>query len=206
MNIETEQEQFWKGNFGNEYLTRNGGSLYVNSSINQFTEILKDTENIISALELGANIGNNIEALHKLVPAINLEGIEINAKAASILTNKNICKVHNCSISDFKSNSLFDITFTCGVLIHLNPSILQKAYETLYDYSKKYILINEYYNPDPVEIKYRGHEKRLYKRDFAGELLSKYKDLSLVNYGFFYNRDEKFKVATNTNWFLLKKP
>ena len=44
----------------------------------------------------------------------------------------------------------------------------------------KYLLINEYYNPKPVSIDYRGHSERLYKRDFAGEIL----DIDGVTGGF----------------------
>ena len=50
-------------------------------------------------------------------------------------------------------------------------------YEALYNSSKKYILVCEYYNPSPVELSYRGHKEKLFKRDFAGDILSKYSDL-----------------------------
>ena len=55
--------------------------------------------------------------------------------------------------------------------------------------SKKYILISEYYNPTPVQVTYRGHKNRLYKRDFAGDLLKKFKKIKLVDYGFIYKND-----------------
>lgn len=43
-----------------------------------------------------------------------------------------------------------------------------------------------------------------YLRDFAGELLDKYEDLELVEYGFTYHRDKQFPQDDST-WFLLKK-
>ena len=62
------------------------------------------------------------------------------------------------------------------------------VYQQLYKSSRKYILIAEYYNPSPVSISYRGHEDRLFKRDFAGEFLDKFEDVRIVDYGFAYHR------------------
>jgi len=99
---------------------------------------------------------------------------------------------------------MHDLTFTCGVLIHINPELLPELYTRLYECSRSYILINEYYNQKPVEASYRGHSERLFKRDFAGELLDRYPDLELVDYGFQYHRDHNFP-ADDMTWFLLKK-
>jgi pseudaminic acid biosynthesis-associated methylase len=70
--------------------------------------------------------------------------------------------------------------------------------------SKKYICIAEYYNRTPVSINYRGHDERLYKRDFVGEVLDKFPSLTLVDYGFVYHRDPNFPQDDIT-WFLLEK-
>jgi spore coat polysaccharide biosynthesis protein SpsF len=91
-----------------------------------------------------------------------------------------------------------------GVLIHINPDVLQKVYQNLYDASLKYICICEYYNPVPVTINYRGHVDRLFKRDFAGEIMDKFPDLKLVDYGFVWKRDNNFPQDDAT-WFLLEK-
>ena len=37
----------------------------------------------------------------------------------------------------------------------------------MYSLSKKYLYIDEYFNPYPIKINYRGYKNRLYKRDFA---------------------------------------
>ncbi len=70
-------------------------------------------------------------------------------------------------------------------------------------HSKKYILIAEYYNPTPVEMEYRGHREKLFKRDFAGEMMDQYNDLTLVDYGFVYHRDPF--PQDDITWFLMKK-
>ena len=78
------------------------------------------------------------------------------------------------------------------------------VYEKLYKASSRYILIAEYYNPSPIAISYRGHQDRLFKRDFAGEFLDIYSDVTLVDYGFSYHRDSAFPQDDIT-WFLIKK-
>ena len=66
------------------------------------------------------------------------------------------------------------------------------------------LCIVEYYNPTPVSVAYRGHGDKLFKRDFAGEILDRFKDVSLVDYGFSYHRDNVFPSG-DYNWFLLEK-
>ena len=82
--------------------------------------------------------------------------------------------------------------------------MLDNVYQIIYKHTKKYICIVEYYNPTPVEVVYRGHKDKLFKRDFAGEMLNKYKNLKLVDYGFVYKRDNNFPYD-DVNWFLLEK-
>jgi len=112
--------------------------------------------------------------------------------------------VFNGSIFDYPADQQFDLTLIKGVLIHINPEMLPTVYEKLYNASGKYILVCEYYNPSPVAISYRGHEDRLFKRDFAGEMLEKYSDLKLLDYGFSYKRDTVFPQDDIT-WFLMEK-
>jgi spore coat polysaccharide biosynthesis protein SpsF len=52
-------------------------------------------------------------------------------------------------------------------------------------------------------VNYRGNENRLFKRDFAGELINKF-DMNLIDYGFTYHRDKHFPQDDLT-WFLLEK-
>jgi pseudaminic acid biosynthesis-associated methylase len=82
--------------------------------------------------------------------------------------------------------------------------MIKSVYEKLFAASSKYILIGEYYNPSPVSVTYRGHSDRLFKRDFAGEMLDLYPELRLIDYGFCYKRDRSFPQDDIT-WFLLEK-
>jgi len=140
-----------------------------------------------------------------LFPETIVKGIEINETAAEeLVTRIGKDNVFNQSIFDFNVDEQFDLTLIKGVLIHINPDMLSTVYEKLYISSKKYILLCEYYNPSPVTIPYRGHSDRLFKRDFAGEMMDKYNDLKLVNYGFAYHRDNSFPQDDIT-WFLMEK-
>ena len=81
---------------------------------------------------------------------------------------------------------------------------MPQVYDLLHQLSKRYICVIEYYNPAPVEIPYRGHSGKLFKRDFAGELLDRFRDLRLLDYGFVYHRDNNYPLDDLT-WFLLEK-
>ena len=204
----TEQENFWAGEFGNEYISRNQSPTILASKTAFWAQCLKKCNlkipNERNILEFGANIGLNLRAISTLFPNINMTAVEINEKAASICQKINGVDVFNGSIFDFESEKNYDLTFTAEVLIHINPDKLAVVYEKLYKYSKKYILVSEYYNPTPVEVPYRGNSDRLFKRDFAGELMDKYSDLELIDYGFAYHRDNNFPEDDAT-WFLLEK-
>jgi len=203
--FKTDQEAFWASEFGTEYIDRNKGKEFLASNLNFFAKALHGTSGIKSILEFGANIGMNVDALSLLLPNTNCSGVEINSDAAKILERKPSCKeVFNTSIFDFSTDQKFDLTLIKGVLIHINPDMLHNVYEKLYQYSSKYILIAEYYNPTPVSIPYRGHDDRLFKRDFAGEFLEKFPDTKLLDYGFAYRNDPKFP-QDDVTWFLIEK-
>ena len=201
----TEQENFWSSSFGDEYQERNKLVDLLPAKTSLFSEIIQNTLSIKSFIEFGSNTGVNLIAIKNLIPSANVSAVEINKKAVDVLKNLKICKsIWHDSILKFDKRNIADLSFTSGVLIHINPEYLSKAYEALYLSSKKYILICEYYNPTPVSIEYRGHKNRLFKRDFAGDLLEKYPDLKLINYGFKYKNDNNHPLDDVT-WFLLKK-
>lgn len=205
MDFKTEQENFWAGEFGENYIDRNDNAQLLASNLNLFSQILKNTGNLNTCIEFGANIGLNIKAIKILMPDVFFKAIEINKKASNKLEELiGSNNVENKSILDYNTNEKFDLCLIKGVLIHINPQKLSIVYKKLYESTKKYILICEYYNPTPVMVKYRGYENKLFKRDFAGEMLDLYTDLELVDYNFIYHRDIKFPQDDAT-WFLLKK-
>lgn len=203
--FKTEQESFWSGKFGTDYIARNNSEALLASNLSFFSKALKSAHSISSCIEFGANIGMNLRALKLLFPMLEQFGIEINSNAASELQDFiGIERVFNGSIFDFKVENTFDLVLIKGVAIHINPDMLGQLYDKLYEASRRYILLCEYYNPSPVAIPYRGFEDKLFKRDFCGELLDRYPRLALVDYGFVYKRDPSFP-QDDISWFLLKK-
>lgn len=188
-----------------EYIERNASQQLLKSNVDFFSKALNLAESIVSCLELGANIGMNLKALKQLYPERHIKGVEINPVAAKYLVDL-IGKenVFEGSIFDYQNEKHFDLVLIKTVLIHINPDVLNVVYEKIYQASRRYILLCEYYNPIPVTVTYRGNSDRLFKRDFAGEMLDRYSDLSIVDYGFVYHRDTKFP-QDDINWFLLEK-
>ena len=202
--FKTEQEKFWAGDFGNEYIDRNCGNPLNVSNIGFFAQILSHTDAITSVIEFGSNIGLNLLAIKQLLPKVELSAVEINQKAVVELERYSEIKVYPKSILEFIPDYRRDFCLIKGVLIHINPDNLNEVYDCLYRSSKRYICLAEYYNPTPVEVVYRGHHGKLYKRDFAGEMLDRFNGLRLVKYGFAYHRDRHFPLDDLT-WFLLEK-
>ena len=201
----TEQEEFWAGEFGTEYIQRNQSKVLLASNINFFSRALRSARNLTNCIEFGANVGMNLRALNLLYPEMELHGIEINADAARQLgefippTN-----VHHASIMDFEPDHSLDLVLIKGVLIHIDPDSLDDVYDKLVVACKRYLLVAEYYNPSPVAVPYRGHTDRLFKRDFAGEIMDRHPRLQLIDYGFAYRRDPSFPQDDIT-WFLMEK-
>jgi pseudaminic acid biosynthesis-associated methylase len=199
----TLQEEFWAGEFGDEYIARNESPELLSSNIAMFSKILATVDTLpTQVLEVGANVGMNIRALQQLLPGTEFTGVEIN-KAASERLKSTGCTVINASIADVELDANYDLVFTKGVLIHIAPEFLLGTYKKMYSLSRRWILIAEYYNPTPVGIPYRGHSDRLFKRDFAGEMLDLFPDLVLHDYGFSYHRG--IYPQDDISWFLLEK-
>lgn len=200
----TEQEEFWAGQFGDDYTERNQGSQLIASNTALFASIIARTQPVKSILEFGANRGLNLLALRNLLPAVELSAVEINSKAVKELETIKNLKVYRQSMLDFSIDYQRDLVLSKGLLIHIAPEILPRAYQVLYESSSRYICLAEYYNPAPVEVEYRGNKGKLFKRDFAGEMMDTYPGLTLIDYGFAYHRDNNFPMD-DVNWFLLDK-
>jgi spore coat polysaccharide biosynthesis protein SpsF len=131
--------------------------------------------------------------------------VEINAKAAAELrANVPGVELHLGSILDVQLDATWDLVMSKGVLIHIDPDKLPIVYSLMHRSARRYLLVAEYYNPKPVEVLYKGHEGKLFKRDFAGEIMDLFPDLTLVDYGFVYHRDPNFP-QDDLNWFLMEK-
>lgn len=207
----TKEEKFWSSNFGAEYLERNEFSnkeldqLYINnfgiarSKLNkEFLGKLK----LKNILEVGCNVGSQL-ALLQNQGFKNLYGVEIFPKAVQKAKShtKNINIIQGTAFDIPFKDSYFDLVFTAGVLIHINPMDVKRAIREIYRVSNKYIWGYEYYNPKYIGIDYRKNKSRLWKGDFCKMYLDIFPGLKLV-------KRKKLKYLSSENhdeMFLLKK-
>lgn len=196
----TTQEDLWRGQFGDDYAKRNVGRVASNTAF--FSRVLARASGIESIIELGAGTGQNLMALRALGFAPEqMLGVEINELAALSILFGNVLVA---SILDLTLPRQYDLAFTKGVLIHIAPDDLHTVYRKLYEASRRYVLICEYYNPTPVSVEYRGVKDALWKRDFAGDMLNLFEDMEVVDYGFVWHRDA-MAPQDDLHWWLMEK-
>ena len=95
-----------------------------------------------------------------------------------------------------------EMAFTCGVLIHVDPSLLERTVREIHRASSKYVFCAEYFSPKAETIQYRGETDLLFKNDFGSLYLDLFPDLRLVDYGFFWRRTT---VMDDCTWWLFRK-
>ena len=175
----------------------------------RWREPITDSGRIGSVIEFGANRGLNLQAIGRIAGAheapLELTAVEFNESALQELNKIPGVRVIESNMLDFADASpQYDLSLSMGVLIHIHPDDLGKAYSALYNSSRRYILISEYYNPKPVAIEFQGRSDVLWKRDFAGDMLDIYPDLRVIDYGFTWRRDPVTPLYDLT-WFLMEK-
>ena len=174
MTSTTPQLDFWRGDFGNSYVDRNTASGdMMRARVAMWSEILSHTlvSPPTSILEVGANLGINLRALGILSNA-KLIAVEPNDKAREILVSDGVVAAENAlpgfaSAIDLATGSV-DLTFTSGVLIHIHPDDLAASLAQIHRVSSRWICCIEYFSDKPEMIPYRGHNDKLFKRDFGG--------------------------------------
>jgi spore coat polysaccharide biosynthesis protein SpsF len=113
----TEQEAFWAGEFGTEYIQRNQGDALLAANLDFFAKALRAAHRPASCLEFGANIGMNLRALKLLHPGQEQYGIEINADAARELAKVvPVSQVYRQSVLDFVPQRTWNLVLIKGVL------------------------------------------------------------------------------------------
>jgi pseudaminic acid biosynthesis-associated methylase len=207
----TRQMEFWKGDFGAQYTDRNTFNPEELNQIylEQYGIIREDMNHeflsglsINSVLEVGCNIGNQLNVMQNLGFA-NLYGIELQSYAVEKAKahTKDINIIQGSAFDVPFKDAYFDLVYTFGVLIHISPDDINKAMDEIYRTSKQYIWGFEYYNDDYVRIDYRGNDEKMWKGNFAQMFLERYPNLRLV-------KEVKYPYVKNSNvdqMYLLEK-
>lgn len=204
---ENDQQIFWKENFGEKY-RKNNLIFDEKLKLEAWKKILKSFNNELprSILECGSNIGRNLKTLKLLDEKLQLSLIELNKKSYDIAVENISPKFSfNGAINENNfDDDLFDLVFTCGVLIHIHPSNLLETMQEMYRLSRKYILIAEYFSREPESKIYHGEEDKLFKRDF-GKFFIKNFDVKLIDYGFLWGHIYDEAGFDDITWWLFKK-
>lgn len=206
MSYNSEQENFWATTYATDYIKKN--SLFDNQvGAEAWKKMIKGTQGEIEKfLECGCNIGRNIDQIKMVLPEAVPSIIEISEPAFKFVTSHHDFKhAFNGAILDSAfDDASFDLVFTTGVLIHINPDQLLQHMEKMFRYSNKYILMGEYFNRTPVSIEYQGEKDKLFKRDF-GKLFIENFDVKLVDYGFLWGHIYDRAGFDDVTWWLFEK-
>jgi spore coat polysaccharide biosynthesis protein SpsF len=205
---ENEQVRFWRGEFGDAYIERNtGDERHLHDRALLWAEILKTMAEAppLSILEVGSNIGENLRALKRLTHA-DLIALEPNARARAILARDKV--TDESRILEGPAHRIplpadsVDFAFTSGVLIHIHPDHLLFSCQEIHRVAGRYIGCIEYFSDQPEEKIYRGHEGKLFKRDFGSFWLDHFPGLRVLGYGFAWKRLTGWDNAT---WWVFEK-
>lgn len=208
----TDQMQQWSSEFGIEYTARNPHTFELMDEIyrKQFgltrTQLnltfLDNLDRSIKILEVGSNVGTQLIGLQK-IGFKNLYGIEIQPYAVEISkqNTKNINIINGSALDIPFKDSGFNLVFTSGLLIHINPDDINTVMKEIYRCSLEYIWGFEYYADIYSEVPYRGRSNLLWKGDFAKLYQNGFRDVELV-------KEKRIKYLDNDNvdsMFLIRK-
>lgn len=196
--MKTDQEAYWINN--DAYHERSPGDEEANYAMFRKALACSDLKYDCSILELGCGTGAGLRAMQRCFSYPKLTGIEINRDA--IEKAPNYARLIRASILDWEPDDEWQLVYTRGVLIHIHPDDLPKAYATMVKASSRYVLTCEYFAPQRRMIPYRGINDRLWAADYAGEIMDAH-GLKLVDYGFVSKRD--LHPQDDLTWWLLEK-
>lgn len=159
-------EALWAGSFGGQYSERNdaagaGRQPFWNDLLSEFP--------VESVLEIGCNVGGNLQWVVGSVSGDAVVGIDVNRLALTRLGSRLPRVKHalgSANALPFADRS-FELTFTAGVLIHQARETLSRSMDEIVRCSSRYVLCAEYFSEEEQEVVYRGHEGALFKCDYG---------------------------------------
>ena len=201
----------WAGEFGRSYVVRNSinakelDSLYLKnfgisrSDLNE--EFLSGLDRSMSVLEVGCNIGLQLELL-KNAGYQYLYGFDISSFALNLSMSRVHANLLRSSALYFPfTKDSFDMIFSSGVLIHISPKDLNRTLDEIYRCSRRYIWCYEYFAEKETEVEYRGKGGLLWKSNYIKLFTDRFPDLTII-------RSKRLRYISNDNidiMFLIEK-
>jgi pseudaminic acid biosynthesis-associated methylase len=193
-------ERLWSGAFGDDYSERNADA---GSGRRPFWDALLARHRVERVLEVGCNVGANLQWIEPHVEPGNAYGIDVNLKALARIRDR--LPGVNAILSSAQElpfrDGWFDLSFTTGVLIHQPESSLPLVMSELVRVSRRFVLCGEYFAPEATEVPYRDVPGALFKRDYGRLYEERFPELRLVETGTL-DRSEGWDDVT---WWLLEK-
>ena len=192
-------EGLWSGDFGNDYVDRNTDFSHRRSF---WTSLLRDRP-VARVLEVGCNIGGNLEWITEGASDRLIAGVDVNRRALCGLR----ARVPAARAVEAPARSLpfrdaaFDLVFTMGVLIHQPDDTLARIMTEMVRCSRRWVLCGEYFAPEKIEVAYRGQAGALFKRDYGGLFQRTFPELAAADSGFLSRGDGWDDVT----WWLLER-
>ena len=204
--MSTSQEDFWTTKITKSYADDNKTFDFDIGVVAWERMLLKaDKGKISSYLDCGSNIGRNLTFLKRALPTSTANIVELAKEPyEKCLRDFQISKSFLGPIKEATFDQKFDIVFTSGVLIHVNPSDLLASMSRMYEMSDKYILIAEYFNRTPVMINYRGEDDKLFKCDFGKLFLDNFSS-RVLDYGFLWGNEFDCAGFDDMTYWLFEK-
>jgi pseudaminic acid biosynthesis-associated methylase len=194
-------EELWQGQFGDAYTERNRAAGEARAPFWQaiFAEFL-----VQRVLEVGCNLGANLQWVITHVSPHQVYGVDINLKALEEI-HRNLPTL-NAVWTPARElpfrDRWFDLVFTMGVLIHQPETTLPVVMAEIVRCSRRYVLCGEYFAEQTTEVPYRGQEGALFKRNYGRLYQELFPELILRKQGFL-KREEGWDDVT---YWLFEKP
>jgi pseudaminic acid biosynthesis-associated methylase len=195
-------EALWAGEFGDAYIERNKDA---ESGRRDFWAAQLERLGVRSVLEVGCNIGGNLQWIAELLGPENVAGVDVNPTALELLRER-VPGVDARLASGARlpfADGAFDLVFTTGVLIHQDPDTqLEPMMREVVRVAGRFVIAGEYYAEDLTEVHYRGQEGALFKQDFGALYQRLFPSLELLDGGFLSEREGRWDDLTY--WILRK--
>jgi pseudaminic acid biosynthesis-associated methylase len=200
------QDTFWSEEYAKNYARKNSG---FNDELGKegWSHMLAKADlQTKTFLEVGCNIGRNLDQLKLLDPDMKGSVVEISPEALAYVQSRHELERQFCGpVQEAQfPPAYFELVFTSGVLIHVPPTDLAAVMNKMFTWSSKYILIAEYFNRTPISIEYQGRKDLLFKCDFGG-MFKDHFPVRLVDYGFLWGRIYDAAGFDDITWWLFEK-
>lgn len=206
MSLESESERLetlWGGKFGDDYVSRNERSRESDRHRAPFWDELLSEIEPGSVLEVGCNVGGNLQWISQRVSPTEVYGVDINQSALKALHERlpGVNALYSQARQLPFRDRWFDLVFTMGVLIHQPETTLPLVMAEMVRCSSNWVLCGEYFADETVEVPYRGESGALFKRDYGRMFAELFPELQLEKQGYL-SRESGWDDVT---WWLFKK-